>query len=163
MNMELFQEPVIWVAVAFVVFMLGFLKLALPMIARGLDAKSALIAKDITEAATLREEALALLAQYKAKQEAMQIEAKEMLAHALKEAETMKADAEIALHASIERRTKLAHDKIARAEADAIDALKRSVVDVATHAAIQAATELAKTNGDAMIDHALQGIERIVH
>lgn len=162
-NESILHDPVTWVAAAFIIFLIGFLRLAMPHILKGLDNKSAAIARELEEARRLREEAEALLAEYKAKQKAIEAEARDMLAHAKKEAESMKVQAEASLKTTIERRSKLAQEKIARAQSDAVESIKRSVVAMAVESATTAAQAQGSAQGDALIEQALQGIERIVH
>lgn len=157
------HNPTVWVAVSFVLFMLGFIKLALPHITRGLDARSASIRNELDEAVRLREEAQAVLAEYQQRQRDMLVEAESILAHARKEAETLKVSAEAELKVSIERRTKLAHEKIARAEADAVAEVKANVVAVATTAAKSVIQDMMQSHADALIDSATKDLDRLVH
>lgn len=162
-NETIFSDPVIWVATAFVIFMIGFIKLALPHILRGLDNRSQTIAKELESARLLREEAQALLKEYQDKKQAAEAEAEALLAHAKQEAQALRAQAEETLKSVIERRTKLAHEKIARAESDAVEAIKRSVVARAIADARQLAEEHAAHQQDAMIEQALSDIGQLVH
>lgn len=162
--MDILSNPVTWIGVAFFIFMAGFCKYALPFILRSLDNRSVQIRDELNEAIRLREEAQAILADYQQRQQKMLAEAESMLAHAEKEATTLIADAEKELRVTIERRTRLAHEKIERAEADAIAQVQANMVDIAISAARTVIEEQLEKEGDeAQISQALKGLERIVH
>lgn len=160
---ELLHNPKIWVAIAFVLFLIGFIKLAVPHILRGLDSKADQIKAELDEAVHLREEAQAVLAQYQQKQREMEKEAEEILIHAKEEATAMKANAEVALKEAIDRRTKMAEEKIARAEADAVSKLQSNIADVAVNAARTVLEEQMSDSDDELIKAALIDIDRVVH
>ncbi len=157
------HNPTVWVAVAFVIFMLGFFKLAVPHLVRALDQRSNAIRNELAEAVRLREEAQAILAEYQQRQHDMVAEAESILVHARREAETMKLQAETDLKNAVERRTKLAQDKIARAEADATAQVKADLVTVAAAAAKTVMTDMMPSQSDALIDKATKDLERLVH
>ena len=76
-----------------------------------------------------------LLADYQRKAREAGAEAKSIIEAAKREAENLAAETKKALDESIERRTKLAEDKIARAEAQAVSEVRATAVDVAVSAA----------------------------
>lgn len=157
----LIQEPKVWVAVAFFLFMLGFIRFALPMLVRGLDGRSAAIANELSEATRLRTEAQALLDQYRQHQADVVKEAADMLEHAKVETENMKKDAEVQIKTMIERRTKLAHERIARTEADALAAMKQQLSSVALAAATHLVSQ--QSTDSALNDDTLASLDRLVH
>jgi F-type H+-transporting ATPase subunit b len=110
-----------------------------------LDARRDQIAKDIADARKLREEAEALLAEYKQKRLDAEKEASTIIASAKSDAAAFAAEATRKLAEAIERRTQQAEDKIARAEA----AATKDVRDRATDIAIEKAGSLlaAKVKG----------------
>ena len=132
----LWQNPVFWVAVAFAI-LIGFaLKQgAGRAIGKALDDRAAGIKTEIDEALRLREEAHALLEESKKKHAMAEQEAAAIVATARQEAETMAAEARRNLKDSIERRTKQAEEKIARAEAQAVAEVRATSVDLAMSAA----------------------------
>lgn len=161
---EILHNPVTWVAVAFLIFLAGFCKYALPFILRSLDSRSVTIRSELDEAIRLREEAQAMLAEYQQRQQKMLAEADAMLAHAEKEAAALISNAEQELKSAIDRRTKVAHEKITRAEADAIAQVQANMVDIAVSAArIVIEEQLSQKGDDAQIAEALKGLDRIVH
>ena len=158
----LIYEPKIWIALAFVIFMLGFIKYALPFILRGLDNRSAKIKDELDEAVHLREQAQALLNEYQKKQKDMLDEAERLLETAKIEAKNMRKAAEAELKESVERRTRLAHEKIARAEADALADIQSNLVDVAMSAAEKMIAEHYNEQ-DESFDGIVKDAKRLVH
>jgi F-type H+-transporting ATPase subunit b len=134
--MEFIYEPEFWVAVSFFLFLGGMFYLGVhKKLATALDARSAAIAKDLEEARHLKEEAEKLLADYRRKQSETEREVQDIIRLAATEAETLAAETRRALHEQFERRTKLAEDKISRAEADALREVRSAAVDAAVAAA----------------------------
>lgn len=103
-----------------------------------LDERSGRIAKDIADARKLREEAEALLAEYKQKRADAVKEAAAIVDQAKREAESYATESRAKLEDMLARRTKQAEQKIAQAEATAT----KDVRAAATEAAIAAATKL---------------------
>lgn len=141
--MEFIAEPEFWVGVSFFIFLgvavyFGVHK----KIASALDARAALISKELEEARRLREEAEKVLADYRRKEGEAEKEAENIVALAAKEAEIFAAETRKSVKESFDRRMKLAEEKIARAEADAI----REVRSVAVDAAVAAAQTLIAEN-----------------
>jgi len=141
--MEFITEPEFWVAVSFfiflgVVFYFGVHK----KIASALDARSAAIAKELAEARHLRDEAEKVLAEYRRREDDAEKEAESIIALAAKEAEMLATETRKSVKEHFDRRMKLAEQKIARAEADAV----REVRSVAVDAAVAAAQSLIAKN-----------------
>jgi F-type H+-transporting ATPase subunit b len=134
--MELLLEPEFWVAVGFVVMIGIFLWMGAPtMIAKVLDDRARAIEAELAEAARLRAEAEALLADYKRKSANAEAEAAAIVTEARIDAERLAAEMRIALAAQIERRGKQAQDKIAQAEAAAMAEIRALAADAAAGAA----------------------------
>ena len=143
--MELLANVTFWVFVSFVLFMALLAYNKVPkMIAGMLDERAESIRKELEEAAELREEAQKLLADYQRKQREAEKEAEDIIAQAKEEAQLLKAETEKTLEEQIERRTKLAEDKIAQAEVQALADVK----NIAATAAAGAARTLLKDNLD---------------
>lgn len=137
--MAFITEPEFWVAVSFflfvgVLFYFGVHK----KIASVLDARAALIGKELDEARRLREEAEKVLADYRRKQGGAVTEAENIINLATKEAEELTAETRQSVKEYFDRRMKLAEEKIARAETEAV----REVRSVAVDAAVAAARNL---------------------
>ncbi len=134
--MEMLREPEFWVAVGFLLVIAILVWKGVPkMVGKMLDQRAAVIAAELTEARRLREEAASLLADYKAKAASAEREAESILvearADAARFAEVSRAD----LKAQIARRAQSAQDKIAQAEAAAMNEIRALAADAAVAAA----------------------------
>ena len=145
-----FFTPDFWVAVSFVVFVGILVKMGVPsMITKALDDRAEGVRKELDQARRLREEAQDLLADYQRKQRAADEEAKAIIEQARREAEAMKAESARSLQEQIERRTRLAEEKIARAEAQAVSEVRAAAVDAAISAAERLITDKMEGAGGA--------------
>ncbi len=134
--MGFLEDPKFWVAAGLFIFLAVVIYLRVPgMVAKLLDDRSATIAKELAEARRLREEAQALHATYLRKAKDAEREAEEIVAQAKVEAERMQAETRQSLDALIARRSKMAEDKIAQAEASALAEVKAAAADAAVAAA----------------------------
>ncbi|WP_070934513.1 F0F1 ATP synthase subunit B family protein [Edaphosphingomonas haloaromaticamans] len=141
-----------WVALAMIaVIVLMIAKKVPALIGNALDKKIASIRIQLDEASRLRAEAEALKAEYQRKAAEAATEAEAMIAHAREEAEGIVAKAKDDASALIERRGKMAEDKIAAAERTAIAEVRTKAAAAATAAA---ASLIAKGH-DATADRAL--------
>jgi F-type H+-transporting ATPase subunit b len=134
--MEILHDPEFWVGVGFVLVVAILVWKGVPkMVGTMLDQRAASIAAELAEASRLREEAAALLADYKAKAAGAEREAQNIItearADAARFAETSHAD----LTAQISRRAQAAQDKIAQAEAAAMNEIRALAADAAVAAA----------------------------
>ena len=128
--MEWIHNPEYWVLAAFIIFVTMMWRAGVPgLIAKSLDGRAEAIRTELDEARRLREEAQALLADYQKKQREAESEAKAIIDSAKREAETLAADTRRWLAEQLERRTKLAEEKIARAEAQAVSEVRATAVD----------------------------------
>lgn len=144
------NSPEFWVAIAFLAFVGVLIKMGVPsMITKSLDDRADAVRKELDQARRLREEAQDLLADYQRKQRAADDEAKAIIDQARREAETMKADSAKSLKEQLERRTRLAEEKIARAEAQAVGEVRAAAVDAAMSAAEHLIADKLKTDGGA--------------
>ncbi len=154
-----------FVALAFVLVILGFLKLKLPKKAMdALDTRSAAIKAELDEARALRDEARALLADYEQRLKAAEKEAAVLIEQAHKDVRRITEEAGIAMQARLEQRTQRAGEKIARAEAQLIQEIRTAT----TRLAIGAATNLiAEANSSALNDkliaQTLEAVEKNFH
>ena len=129
-----YLEAEFWLTVAFIIFVGLLIRPMTRMITSALDDRSDAIAKELDEAARLREEAQAALADYQRKQRDAAKETEEILARAEAEAKRMGETAARDLAAALERRGQLAMEKIAQAEARAVDEVRDAAVDIALNA-----------------------------
>ena len=134
--MDFLSTPEFWVAVSFVLFVVGVLYIgAHKKIAAALDGRSEAIAKEIDEARHLREEAEKVLADYRRKQGNAAKETQAIIDQASREAETLAAETSRSMKEQFERRMKLAEEKIGRAESDALRDVRAAAADAAVAAA----------------------------
>jgi F-type H+-transporting ATPase subunit b len=112
-----------------------------------LDARAAQIDKDINDARRLREDAEALLAEYKQKKLDAEKEAAGIIAQAKSDAAAYADDAKKKLADALIRRTKQAENKIAQAEAAAVKEVRAAATDRAIAAATLLIGEGAKGKG----------------
>ena len=146
----MFYTPEFWVAVSFMVFVGILVKMGVPaLVTKALDDRADTVRKELDQARRLREEAQDLLADYQRKQRAADDEAKAIIEEARREAEAMKAESARALKEQLERRTRLAEDKIARAEAQAVSEVRAAAVDVAMSTAERLIAEKLAADGGA--------------
>lgn len=153
--------PEFWVLVAFIALAALLVYYGVPgMIGKALDARADQIRKELDEARKLREDAQALLADYQAKARDAENEAKSIIEQAKREAESLAADSRKALAESLDRRSKMAEDKIARAEAQAINEVRQTAVNSAMTAAEALIKSRTGSNeGDALIADAINGLK----
>ena len=132
----MFAEPEFWVAVSFIAFVGLVLYYRVPQRAMAaLDSRAEQIAQELDEARRLREEAQGILADYERKQRDAEKEATDIINQAKREAEVLAEETRKAFDDSIERRTRMAQDKIARAEAQALSDVRTQTIEVAIEAA----------------------------
>ena len=141
-----------WVALAMIViFALLAWKKVHHAIGRALDSKIELIRNQLTEAESLRKEAEALKAEYEAKAKSVDKDRKALLERARHEAEEIVAKAKSDAELLIERRGRMAEDKIAAEERAAVDQVRAAAAD----AAARAARRLIAERHDAAADEQL--------
>jgi F-type H+-transporting ATPase subunit b len=155
------MNPTFWVAVAMAVLIGLMIRAKVPgMITQALDDRAAAIKTEIAEAKRLREEAEKLLADYKRKKSEAESEAKAIIDNARREAEAMAAETRTQLQESLARRTKMAEEKIARAEAQAVADVRGAVVDLATSAAEKMLAEKASgAAGASLVDQSIRELK----
>ncbi|HEX2764752.1 MAG TPA: F0F1 ATP synthase subunit B [Allosphingosinicella sp.] len=141
-----------WIALAMVVvFAILIWKRVPALIAAALDRKITTIKAQLDEAAQLRSEAEAIRAEYEAKAAQAGAEAEAMIARAQAEAEGILRQADADAAALVERRTRMAEEKIAAAERAALQEVRVKTAD----AAAAAAERLMREKVDAATDRAL--------
>lgn len=157
-------EQWVYTGVAIFLVLAVFVFKAPSIVAKALDDRIAGVKKQLDEAAGLRAEAEALLADAKAKTAAAEAEAAAIRARAEAEAESLVKASEAAASEAIARRTTAAEQRIAAAERAATAELKADVARQVTEAA--AAIIAAKADKDLMArltDEAIAGLDRRFH
>jgi F-type H+-transporting ATPase subunit b len=135
-----------WVAISFLIFVavLGYFG-AHKLMLKGIDDRRDRIKSELDEAKRLKAEAEALLAQYRRKQHEAEEEAQAIVASAKAEAERLAKEAEAKLEEFVSRRTKMAENKIAQAEAQALADVRSAAADAAVAAAEHILTRTVKS------------------
>ena len=151
------NNPELWVAAGLIAFLAilyftGAFRMAVGM----LDSNSAKIQADLDEAARLRAEAEALLADVHRQREEAEVQAQQMLAEAGAEARMLEAEAKVRLEEQVVRRTELANRRIQQAEAQAAAEVKAAAGELAASLAEAVlAARLSVAKSDPLIDQAI--------
>ena len=127
----MFETPEFWVAVGFLILVALIVKPATKAATAALDARTERIRTALDDATKLREEAQHLLADYQRKQRDAAKEIDELVASAQAEAKNLAAEAAAKMEDSLGRREQLARDKIAQAEAEALQQVRDTAIDLA--------------------------------
>jgi F-type H+-transporting ATPase subunit b len=152
--------PPAWIALAMAV-VIGILiwKRVPALIGAALDKKIAGIRGQLAEAAQLRAEAEAIKADYEARAAQAGAEAATMIERARAEADGIVRQAETDAAALVERRTRMAEDKIAAAERAAIDEVRAKAARAATAAAESLIRDKLDAKADKpMVDATIAGL-----
>jgi F-type H+-transporting ATPase subunit b len=129
-------EAEFWVAVAFILFLLALMRLGAHRSVLGaLDDRRARVQAELDEARRLREEAQAVLTEYKLRQHEVEQEALALIRSAEAEGERLQAEARAKVEEFVARRTKMAENKIAQAEAQALAEVRGAAAEAAVAAA----------------------------
>ena len=162
---EFFQDPTFWVAVSTGLFILLLIWRRVPaLVAKMLDDRAAAIKAELDEARRLREEAEALLKQYRAKTANAEQEAKAIIDAAKDTAERMAIDARAQLQLQLERRAKMAEQKIAQAETEAIAEVRAAATAAATAAAAEViGKRMTEAKGDDLIEASIRDLRTKLH
>ncbi|MFN3172019.1 MAG: ATP F0F1 synthase subunit B [Hyphomicrobiales bacterium] len=150
-----------WALIALILFLALIVYLKVPgMITKALDARAEKVRSELEEARRLREEAQAVLADFRRKTQNADEEADAIIAQAKSEAERMTAETEEALEEMIARRTAAAESRIAQAEAQALGEVRARATDIAIAASEKLLAEQAKGKTAAdLIDSAISDVK----
>lgn len=158
------NDPTFWVFIAFLALIGVLIYLKVPNTIGGqLDKRAKKIESDIREAEKLCEEAQDLLSRYERKQKEAMNEAKDILEMAQAEAKHLEQQGKERLEQSLARREKMAMDRIAQVEAQAVDEVRQMAVDIAMDAANELITAQAKTKGDKLIGDTIAELGSKLH
>lgn len=158
------EQPEFWVAIGFLV-LVGFAARPGVKITRAmLDARAERIRRALDEATQIREEAQHLLAEYQRKQRDAAKEVGAVVAQARAEAARTAREASERLEALLRRREQLVLDRIAQAEAEAMQQVRNVTVDIAVAAARRLIAErLDAATGARLIDSAIDELPHKLH
>ncbi|MGJ3232485.1 MAG: F0F1 ATP synthase subunit B [Oceanicaulis sp.] len=149
----LLSDTTFWAFVGLVLFFIVIIVFGAPkMITKALDERADRIRTELDEARRLREEAQELLASYKRKQAEAAKNAEDIIRQAKAEADYLRENAKKEIAQRIERRTALAEQRIAQAEAQAAKEVKALAADLAVDAAKLLLTDnMTKTQRNAVL------------
>jgi F-type H+-transporting ATPase subunit b len=152
----MFDAP-FWALISLVVFLGIIVYLKVPrMTTSALDKRAAGIRYELDQARKLREDAQALLADYQRRAREAEVEAEEIIDQARREAEALSVEARKRMEEYVAGRTRLAEQKIAQAENQAVQEVRALSADVAIAAAEKLLTARVKGEaGAALIDKAI--------
>ncbi len=157
----LYLSAEFWVAVGFVVFVALVGRVAFRVVTAALDDRAAKIKEQVDEAASLAEEAQALLATYERKQRDAAEEAESVVEMAQREADQLADQAAKDLERSLKRREQLAFERIAQAETAAIAEVRTRAADIVMEATRKLLTEkLTGERADTLIDDAIKELPK---
>lgn len=151
-----------WVGVAFVIFVAILWRAgAFRAIVAALDSRAARVRADLAEAANLRAEAEAMRATAVAEARQAEADAATIVANARVEAGHILERAEADSATLIERRTRMAEDRIAAEAREAEAVLRARAADLTLRAARSVLAERAARGELAgLVDSAIQGLDR---
>lgn len=150
-----------WVYVGLTIFLLLMIfGLKAPkLIAGALDKRIADTRRALDEAKAVRAEAEAMLAEAKARQAAAAADAQAIIAHAEVEAQQLVAKAESDLATLIERRGRMAEDRIGAAERQAVAEVRGRTAEIAVAAATRLITDRHDAGADkSLVDKTIAGL-----
>ena len=151
------NNPSFWVAISFVIFLALITKPAWKFITSSLDKKIEEIRAKLEESTKLREEAQDLLAVYKRKLSDAEREADDIVNKAREEAQVLKTRLTADLELALQRREKLAMDRIAQAENDAQEEVRALTLDIALAAARSLLADAVQSDkANALINDAIK-------
>jgi len=156
------MDTTFWVAVAFVLFVALLIYFAVPRkIIAALDKRAENIQQELSEARRLREEAQSILADYQRKQRDAEAEAKDIISQAEREAQAYAQETRRQFDEMLERRMRMADEKIARAESDAVAEVRSRAVDASVDAAEQIiASKLDDEKARALINQSVEQLKK---
>jgi F-type H+-transporting ATPase subunit b len=155
------NDPTMWTGVALLVLLLAAFIFMKPhkAMAKSLDDRAAKIRSELDNAEALRKEAEAKLADAERRQKEAEESAKAIIDQAAREAEQFSKDQTAALAERIKLREKLAEERIARAESEAVRDVRIAAAEAASKAA---AVILSDTlTGKAADDHFAASLEKV--
>ncbi len=158
---SIFQTAEFWVAVSFFGFAALIVHYNVPgLIGKALDDRADTIRRELDAARQLREEAETLLADYKRKTATADEEAKAIVDQARLEAELLTEETRKNLAEMLERRSRLAEEKIARAEVQAVTDVRTAAAEMAVAAAERILrTSVSPQEASELVDNSIRDLK----
>ena len=159
--MGILEAPDFWTLIAFVAFIGIVVWKGGRKILKILDDRAAKIEAELEHARKLREEAQELLATYQRQQREAADEAEAIAAQAREEAERKAEQGKKDLEDYLARRTELAEQNVAQAEAQAINDVRNAAIDIALSATGRILREsLNDEQRDALVEQTIADLSR---
>jgi len=152
----------VWVLLGLLVFIGILVYMKVPgMLVAALDRRADKIRSELEEARKLREEAEALLAEYRRKTGNADAEAEAIVTQARREAEALSEEAKTRIEDYVARRTRAVEQRIAQAETQAVAEVRSRAIDVAAAAASRILAERAKGKaGDELVERSIDAVRK---
>ena len=162
--MEFIYESEFWVAVSFFIFIGVLVYLGVhKKVVNELDARALRISKELEEVRRLREVAEKLLADNRRKLGDVVTEVDNIVSLAARQAETLAVETRQSLKEHVDRRIKLAEEKIARAEMEAVRELRNDAVDIAIASAQnQIAAKLTPDRAQKLVSESTKALKTLL-
>lgn len=154
------MEAETWVAVAFLILLgiFGYFGVHRTIL-KALDHRRDRIQKELDDARRLKDEAVKLVAEYRARRESAEREAQEIVESAKAEAERIAGEAKAKMEDFVARRTKSAENKIAQAEMQAVAEVRAAAADAAVTAASSVLSQTVKGQiADNLLDQGIKDV-----
>jgi F-type H+-transporting ATPase subunit b len=162
--MAFMHDPTFWVLIAFLVFVGLTIRPFSLLASAGLDKRAVKIRNELEEAEMLRKEAQDLLASYQRKQRDAINEAEDILQQAQNEAERIAVHGRKNMKDLLERRRKLAFERIEQAESQALESVRTKIVDMSLDVTREfLIKELKSTKASALIDSVIKDLPNKLH
>ncbi len=154
-----------FVALAFVLVLAGFWKLNLHRrVATMLDERSNSIKKELDDARALRQEALTLFSDYEKRLEDAEKEANILIAQAQADAQQIATEAQVSLRARLERRTRQGEEKIALAQTQLLQEVRRATINLAIEASANLiGDKMTQTQATKLVEDTIKGLSKNLH
>lgn len=153
------------VTIGFVLFIGVLVYFKVPGMLMGmLDKRAVGIKSDLEEARALRDEAMAILADYERRAAEARDQADAIVKASREEAASAAEQAKVDLATSVARRLAAAQEKISSAEASAVKEVRDTAVSVAIAVAGEVvAKQMTAKDGNALIDDAIETVGARLH
>jgi len=161
----MFEDATFWVLIALILFIALVIYLRAPrLVTQALDKRAEAVKTELDEARKLREEAQSVLADYQRKAREAEQEAEEIIDAARREASAYAAEAVQRTDEYVERRTKIAEQKISQAETVALQEVRSLSTDLAIAAAERILTAKVKgAEAEKLISEAIDEAKARLH
>ena len=157
--MDILHDTNFWVAVSFVIFAGLVIKFGRGAINALLDRRIEEIRNEIKSAEALRVEAQELLAQYQRKHRDAMQESQKIIDRALKQADSIRTQAEAGLADSMAAREKQLQERLTRMEQSAINEIQKYAADLAIQATREIiASKLDKSANDRLVEQSIKDV-----